>query len=166
MSDEKINIFLNTLPQQSLFAIITIEEGATMRKIFKFTGGILLFTAFALAILVFISTFFGIDKYVVISGSMEPELYAGDMVIVNRNVKYEDITRGDIIIFKYKDMNVIHRVIDQKDVDGVRYLKTKGDANARDDGYLTTASNYRGKALFHIPKLFRFMIDFFKMIKI
>ena len=137
-----------------------------MRKTFKFIGWTLLLAAFVFAMSVFLSTFFGIDKYVVISGSMEPELYAGDMVVVNRNAEYEDIKRGDIIIFEYKDMNVIHRVIDQKDVDGVRYLKTKGDANARDDGYLTTASNYRGKALFHIPKLFRFMIDFFKMIKI
>ena len=136
-----------------------------MRKFIKIIGWVLLFIAFFTAFFMFVSTFFGIDKYVVISGSMEPELYAGDMVIVNRNVKYEDITRGDIIIFKYKDMNVIHRVIDQKDIDGKRHLKTKGDANIRDDGYLTTASNYRGKALFHIPKVFGFMIDFLKMIE-
>ena len=134
-----------------------------MRKTFKFIGWTLLLAAFVFAMSVFLSTFFGIDKYVVISGSMEPELYAGDMVIVNRNVKYEDITRGDIIIFKYEDMNVIHRVVDRKDIDGESHLKTKGDSNAQDDGYLTTANNYCGKALFHIPKVFGFMIDFLKM---
>lgn len=136
-----------------------------MRKFIKITGWILLFLTFILVIFMFVSTFFGIDKYLVVSGSMEPELYAGDMVVVNSNAKYEDITRGDIIIFKYEDMNVIHRVVDLKDIGGERHLKTKGDANRSDDGYLTTANNYCGKALFHIPKVFGFMIDFLKMIK-
>ncbi len=136
-----------------------------MIKLIKITGWILLFLTFILVISMFVSTFFGIDKYVVISGSMEPELYAGDMVVVNRNAKYEDITRGDIIIFKYEDMNIIHRVVDETVIDGEKHLKTKGDSNAQDDGYLTTVNNYCGKALFHIPKVFGFMIDFLKMIE-
>ncbi len=136
-----------------------------MRKSIKIIGWVLLMTAFFTAFLMFVSTFFGIDKYVVISGSMEPELYAGDMVVVNRNAKYEDITRGDVIIFKHEDMSVIHRVVDLKDIGGERHLKTKGDSNAQDDGYLTTVNNYCGKALFHIPKVFGFMIDFLKMIE-
>ena len=163
MSDEKI--FINTLPQQSFYSIITTAKGVTMRKSIEIIGWVLLMTVFFAAHLMVVSTFFGIDKYVVISGSMERELYAGAMVVVNRNAKYEDITRGDIIIFKYEDMNVIHRVVDRKDIDGESHLKTKGDSNAHDDGYLTTANNYCGKALFHIPKVFGFMIDFFKMIE-
>lgn len=136
-----------------------------MRKIFKFTGGILLFAAFALAILVFISTFFGIDKYVVISGSMEPNIPTGSVAVVNQNILFDDVKNGDVIVFRYNDMNIIHRVVDETVIDGEKHLKTKGDANRSDDGYLTTANNYCGKALFHIPKVFGFMIDFFKMLE-
>ena len=136
-----------------------------MRKSIKIIGWVLLFIAFSAAFLIFVSTFFGIDKYLVVSGSMEPELYAGDIAIINRNVEFQDVEIGDIIIFRYKDMNIIHRVVDRKDIDGERHLKTKGDANRSDDGYLTTANNYCGKALFHIPKVLGFMIDFLKMIE-
>jgi signal peptidase len=139
-------------------------KGVAMIKLIKITGWILLFLMFILVISMFVSTFFGIDKYVVISGSMEPELYAGYMVIVNRNVEFQDVEIGDIIIFRYNDMNIIHRVIDETVIDGEKYLKTKGDANKCDDGYLTATDNYLGTTLFHIPNVFGFMVDFYNLI--
>lgn len=135
-----------------------------MRKFIKITGWILLLITFVSVIFMLVSTFFGIDKYLVVSGSMEPELYAGDIAIVNRNVEFQDVEIGDIIIFRYNDMNIIHRVIDETVIDGEKYLKTKGDANECDDGYLTTADNYLGTTLFHIPKGLGFMVDFYDLI--
>ncbi|MEE0809149.1 MAG: signal peptidase I [Acutalibacteraceae bacterium] len=135
-----------------------------MRKFIKIIGWVLLFIAFFTAFFMFVSTFFGIDKYLVVSGSMEPELYAGDIAIVNRNVEFQDVEIGDIIIFRYNDMNIIHRVIDETVIDGEKYLKTKGDANKCDDGYLTATDNYLGTTLFHIPKVFGFMVDFYNLI--
>ena len=135
-----------------------------MRKFIENTGfWLLLITCLALFAII-ISGFFGIHRYLVVSGSMEPNLYAGDIVFVNSNVAFEDVQLGDVIIFQYEDMNVIHRVVDEAMIDGERHLKTKGDANARDDGYLTTESNYCGKALFHIDKL-GYAVDFTHQIK-
>ena len=135
-----------------------------MIKIIKNTGfWLLLITCLALFAII-ISGFFGIHRYLVVSGSMEPNLYAGDIVFVNSNVAFEDVQLGDVIIFQYEDMNVIHRVVDEAMIDGERHLKTKGDANARDDGYLTTESNYCGKALFHIDKIGN-AVDFTHQIK-
>ena len=135
-----------------------------MRKFIENTGfWLLLITCLALFAII-ISGFFGIHRYLVVSGSMEPNLYAGDIVFVNSNVAFEDVQLGDVIIFQYEDMNVIHRVVDEAMIDGERHLKTKGDANALEDGYLTTESNYCGKALFHIDKL-GYAVDFTHQIK-
>lgn len=62
----------------------------------------------------------------VTSGSMEPQLQRGDLIIV-QGKQFEDIQRGDIIIYKTQYMNVpiIHRVIDRTET----ALETKGDDN-------------------------------------
>ena len=135
-----------------------------MRKFIENTGFCLLIVTFLVVLVIFVSGFFGIQRYLVVSGSMEPNLYAGDIVFVNSNVAFEDVQLGDVIIFQYEDMNVIHRVVDEAMIDGERHLKTKGDANALEDGYLTTESNYCGKALFHIDKL-GYAVDFTHQIK-
>lgn len=135
-----------------------------MRKFIENTGFWLLIMTFGVVLAIFVSGFFGIQRYLVVSGSMEPSLYAGDMVFVNSNVDFEDVQIGDVIIFQYEEKNIIHRVVDEAMIDGERHLKTKGDANAREDGYLTTESNYCGKALFHIDKI-GYAVDFTHQIK-
>ena len=135
-----------------------------MIKLIKITGWIVLFLTFILVISMVVLTFFGIDKYLVVSGSMEPSIPTGSVAVVNQNILFDDVKNGDVIVFRYKDMNIIHRVIDQAVIDGEKHLKTKGDANECDDGYLTTADNYLGTTLFHIPKGFGFMIDFYNLI--
>ena len=118
-----------------------------MIKIIKNTG---IWLLIALAVLLFatiIAQLFGIHRYLVVSGSMEPSLYAGDMVFVNSNVDFEDVQLGDVIIFQYEDMNIIHRVIEATTIDGQKHLKTKGDANKVDDGFVATEENYCGTAL-------------------
>lgn len=131
-----------------------------MRKFIENTGfWLLVITCLALFAII-ISGFFGIQRYLVVSGSMEPNLYAGDIVFVNTNIDFEDVEIGDVIIFKYEDMNIIHRVIE---ADGQK-LKTKGDANKDDDGFVVTAENFVGKALFHIDKI-GYAVDFKNQIK-
>ena len=67
-----------------------------MRKFIENTGfWLLVITCLALFAII-ISGFFGIHRYLVVSGSMEPSLYAGDMVFVNSNVDFEDVQLGDV----------------------------------------------------------------------
>lgn len=137
-----------------------------MRKFIENTGfWLLVITCLALFAII-ISGFFGIQRYLVVSGSMEPSLYAGDIVFVNTNVDFEDVEIGDVIIFKHRDMNIVHRVIEESTtIDGQqKYLKTKGDANKVDDGFVATEENYCGTVLFHIDKI-GYALDFGKQIK-
>ena len=137
-----------------------------MIKIIKNTCFWLLIALVVLLFATIIAQLFGIHRYLVVSGSMEPSLYAGDMVFVNRNVDFEDVQLGDVIIFQYEDMNIIHRVIEESTtIDGQqKYLKTKGDANKFDDGFVVSTENFSGKALFHIDKI-GYAVDFGKQIK-
>jgi signal peptidase len=73
---------------------------------------------------------------VVVSGSMEPVMYRGDIVIVDQNPSSVQV--GDIVVYKatWVDEDVIHRVKQiYKTPDGSTYLITKGDNNAAPDPY-------------------------------
>ena len=104
---------LITLPYLQIVTIMIIVEVITMRKFIENTGfWLLVITCLALFAII-ISGFFGIHRYLVVSGSMEPSLYAGDMVFVNSNVEFENVKIGDVIIFQYEGKNIIHRVVDE-----------------------------------------------------
>ena len=135
-----------------------------MRKIIENTGFWLSIALCVFLFAVLIAQLFGIHKYIVVSGSMEPSLYAGDMVFVNSNVDFEDVQIGDVIIFQYEDMNIIHRVVDEALIDGEKHLKTKGDNNKCADGYLTTKYNFCGVAVGQIPKI-GLLIDYKNLIE-
>ena len=135
-----------------------------MKKFIENTGFWLLIVTFGVVLAIFVSGFFGIHRYLVVSGSMEPNLYAGDIVFVNTNIDFEDVEIGDVIIFKHRDMNIVHRVIEATTIGGQMYLKTKGDANKFDDGFVVSTENFSGKALFHIDKI-GYAVDFGKQIK-
>jgi len=72
----------------------------------------------------------------VASGSMEPVLYAGDLIFVeglqnvsNIHVAPKDAEHpGDILVYQGKDL-IVHRAIDKKIVDGKYVFTLHGDAN-------------------------------------
>jgi len=73
---------------------------------------------------------------VVVSGSMEPVMYRGDIVIIDKNPSAINV--GDIVVYNAVWFNqpVIHRVIKiQNTTDGPLYT-IKGDNNPAPDPYL------------------------------
>jgi signal peptidase len=73
---------------------------------------------------------------VVVSGSMEPVMYRGDIVIVDKNPSSVQV--GDIVVYKATWVNedVIHRVKEiYKTSNGSTYLIMKGDNNQVADPY-------------------------------
>lgn len=88
----------------------------------------------------------GFRSYTVLSGSMEPEFYPGDLV-VSLYKNRANIKEGDIITFRDNDEIVTHRIID-KTQEG--YI-TKGDNNNAVDSFAVSNDNIIGKVLFNIP---------------
>jgi signal peptidase len=66
----------------------------------------------------------------VVSDSMEPTFYKGDLVVV-KGVETDDIQVGDIIVFHnpYRNIPVVHRVIKIQRTGSMTYFYTKGDNN-------------------------------------
>lgn len=93
---------------------------------------------------------FGFRSYIVLSGSMEPTLQVGDL-IVSRQVGEEQVAVGDIITFQDADgLTVTHRVANIIPKDGETLYQTKGDHNNVNDVGLISIENIRGKYLFKI----------------
>lgn len=91
------------------------------------------------------------------TGSMEPELSIGDMVIVSELEK-GNIKTGDIIKFHKDGKYVIHRVDEIDKIEGKTIYFTKGDANnCRDLGYITD-DDISGKIVFKIPWIGNFTL--------
>ncbi|KAK1836569.1 signal peptidase [Podospora conica] len=72
---------------------------------------------------------------VVLSGSMEPAMQRGDLLVLwNRNI-WAETAVGDIVVYsvKGKDIPIVHRVVRKFGVGPKAKLLTKGDNNHSDD---------------------------------
>ena len=99
----------------------------------------------------------GVVPFIVLSGSMEPEIQAGDLIIC-RQTPASDVHTGDVISFFDPDGNgtsvVSHRVTAiATDATGQPVFTTKGDANNVDDATPVTADKVIGVYQFRIPGL-------------
>lgn len=97
--------------------------------------GVLLLIAIVVPFVVFaVPQAVGADhSYVVTSGSMEPSIPLGSVVIV-KQAPTEQIEVNDVITFQTgEDQRTTHRVIDITEQDSQRAFQTKGDANEDPD---------------------------------
>ncbi|MGL5328939.1 MAG: signal peptidase I [Peptostreptococcaceae bacterium] len=91
----------------------------------------------------------GYRSYTVLSGSMEPEFYPGDMVVTNHKNK-TDIQVNDIVTYRDSEGVIItHRIMEQTPEGYI----TKGDNNNVEDAEILTKENIIGEVKFSIPKL-------------
>ena len=86
---------------------------------------------------------FGVGAAVVLSGSMEPELSVGDLLIITRSDNY---SVNDVVVYQDGGMAITHRIVSITD-EGVT---TRGDANNTDDAPIKL-EQIKGKVVFAIP---------------
>ena len=89
----------------------------------------------------------GIFKYKMIaiaSDSMNPIYYRGDAIIYEK-VSIDDLQKNDILVFKYNNSVITHRVINIIEEDGQKYFQTKGDNNEQADMNLVSIEDVLGK---------------------
>lgn len=83
-----------------------------------------------------IPSFFGWKPFIVLSGSMETEIFPGDLVIV-KEVDTKNLKKDDIIAFKEDDIVITHRIIEILEDNGEKKYITKGDNNnTKDRGFV------------------------------
>lgn len=93
----------------------------------------------------------GIKPFIVLSGSMEPEIHKGD-IILTKVVDPETLRVDDVIAFRDAENTVTtHRIIDIVEESGVEYFITKGDNNSTQDRNLVEKSDVEGIYIMRIP---------------
>lgn len=123
-------------------------------KIFKTIYYIFIACIAVVAGLLVISVFPITGNYkvmVVLSGSMEPAIKVGSVVVVKPVANYEV---GDIITFGPMGKNkmpITHRIAEIKEKEGRMIYVTKGDANDSTDSNEVPKNQIVGKALFSVP---------------
>lgn len=111
-------------------------------------------------------TFFGYSFSIVITGSMEPDIRVGELLIV-RETAPESIEVGDDILFvgqsgAVQGMHIVHRVVEKGTDEAGLYFRTKGTNNPVADTDVVRASGFLGKAVAHSVfwgKIFGFLAD-------
>ncbi len=134
-----------------------------MRKLIKLAISLIL--SIVLSVIVFygithdtqLIKFCGIGSLIVSSGSMEPELSVGDVIIIKSCANYEV---GDIITYSVDDKYfVTHRIIERE---GNNFV-TKGDNNNVEDNQAVFKENIEGKVILN-SKVLRIMYEHYWLI--
>ena len=112
-----------------------------------------------------LQAFFGTSNpfYVVSSGSMIPALEVYDVIVVEGNTTFEDVEKGDIIVFyspklydQGKERVIVHRVSLDMSTDEQKIVRTKGDANPSSiagTDYPITEKEYIGQVEYVVPQV-------------
>ncbi|MEK7116711.1 MAG: signal peptidase I [Patescibacteria group bacterium] len=132
-----------------------------MKKLSKIIYYVVLAFIFAVAILliVFIFPVTGIKVLTVLSGSMEPSIHTGSLVLVKPTANYKI---GDIVTFGLNTKTQIpttHRIAEIRVQEGQTIYKTKGDANNAEDMKEVAVRDIIGKVYISVP-LAGYAVDF------
>ena len=126
------------------------------QKIKKLWGGVNVVLIIAVAFLAIALAgvrLVGLDVYVILSGSMEPEYQTGGVIYI-KDVDTATLESGDVITYKISNgATVTHRIVDVVEEDGQTMYQTKGDANDNVDASLVPQSQVIGQPVFTIPYL-------------
>lgn len=150
MKKKKVAYILNMLLTVAIFVIsMGILAGAVSARIKDKTPSI-----------------FGYTLHIVVTGSMEPQIKAGDFVLAKK-CAVEEVEQGDYIVFRsanpsLKGMIIIHEAILITESGGEIIITTKGTNNDDKDSYPVKSDNlisvYRWKSTF-LGKIVAFFSD-------
>lgn len=112
--------------------------------------------AFSVIIVWFAVGVFPIYPSVIATGSMEPMIKPGDVILVNKITdasQVKELKNGDVIQFQRDDILITHRIIDVLEVEGQTVYETKGDNNSGKDQRLVEQQEVKGTLAGIIPKI-------------
>ncbi len=85
------------------------------------------------------------------SGSMEPNISVGDIVIIDQKVGKNDLKQGQIIVYKRDNTIIVHRIDEVVMSKNEKTYITKGDANKERDNIIVDNKMIIGKVNFKVP---------------
>lgn len=125
-----------------------------MKKAIGYLGLITAALIMVTAVLTYLAPHLGWRVDLVSTGSMEPRIETGSLLVI-RPVDPEEIVIGDVITFWQSGLDtplVTHRVIDSGH-NSPLWFQTKGDANPFPDTFIVPAGNLAGVVWLNLPYL-------------
>lgn len=133
------------------------------RELLKKTGSVIVTVVlvalclyFALSLVLGINV--GINAFVILTGSMEPKIPVGSMIIVVKT-DFHSLEKGDIISAK-ADLNldgknevVTHNFFKYEEIDGKKYIRTIAEGENFADSWVISEDRLIGKCVLIIPKV-------------
>lgn len=137
-----------------------VDESASLWWWVRTVGSwlLLIMVGFVLLALVVVPRVSGAQTYTVLTGSMEPQISPGALVVV-RPAPAEPLRAGDVITFQpYSGTPAVvtHRITGvYQDMSGQTRLYTRGDANNSPDDWSLVPEQVRGTLWYSVPQLGR-----------
>ena len=120
-----------------------------IKKVLNVILGVLVTCTLAAGVLLVVPRAFGYRPYVVLSGSMEPNIHTGAVAYID--TKDTDLAPGDVAAFYESNGAVVtHRIVSGNETGG---YTTKGDANDVEDMNIVPQENIIGTYKWSIPNL-------------
>ncbi|MGL4344442.1 MAG: signal peptidase I [Cellulosilyticaceae bacterium] len=110
----------------------------------------------AIGLIWFTSGLFPIYPSAIATGSMEPMIKPGDVILVEKISDVEDLNQlqvNEVIQFRRDDILITHRIVEIIEVDGRKEYRTKGDNNSAEDSRLVKMEEVKGRYKACIPKI-------------
>lgn len=127
------------------------RRGAGIIPVFcNILGTLILIAVIGSSLAVTVPRLMGYGIYNVVSPSMEPEIPVGSVIYV-KEAEAEEIEPGEVIAFNGSNFTVVHRVVENRTVEGT--FTTKGDANEKEDVNAVEYSALIGRVTAHFPVL-------------
>lgn len=117
----------------------------------KYFGLLLVSFLFIIVVVYFTCGYFKYYAVAIASGSMEPNISKGDIVIVEKISDKKNIEIGNVIAYKYNGLTVVHRLVKKEIHDNTYYYYSQGDANNDIDGYIIYEEDIIGIVKFKLP---------------
>ena len=110
--------------------------------------------AIVIVLVYFTSGYFHYYAVAVASGSMKPNIYRGDVVIIEKiDKQYQNLQVGQVIAYKYNGITIIHRLVKIIKDKEHYYFYTKGDANEKEDDFVIDEDMIIGIVNLKVPMI-------------
>lgn len=121
------------------------------------TGSWIVTSLISIGIIWFAVGVFPIYPSVIATGSMEPMIKPGDIILVKKIVDIDGINglkEGDVIQFQRDGILISHRIIElvNDEKEGIQF-RTKGDNNSSEDSDLVKTQDVKGTIEYTVPKI-------------
>lgn len=147
------NIILSMFILEEYKVMSHLKPSLKRENVISFSAFMILLVAFAW----FIVGVFPVYPSVILTGSMEPDIYPGDVVLIEKILSEEEVYKlkeGDIINFKLEDITVTHRIkeVISDEAGNVSFI-TKGDNNDSEDQWIVLPNDLKGKVKKVLPRV-------------